>query len=140
MQNVVAINAAARQSIIAAQATSDEMLLQSIADGNRIISHPIADAFIRGICGGQYVDKNIGPIGNAARNTGQRPIDRPAGWNGLSKSLRVSHRQNDEGQKQAAGKFNRANHFFHCVVQTESRRQCRINSWPNRILAHRMPT
>ena len=35
MQNVVAINAAARQSIVAAQATSDEMLLESIADGNR---------------------------------------------------------------------------------------------------------
>jgi RNA polymerase sigma-70 factor, ECF subfamily len=39
MQNVVAINAAARQSIIAAQATSDEMLLQSIADGNRTAMH-----------------------------------------------------------------------------------------------------
>src|SRR6185437_5499279 len=33
------INAAARQSIIAAQATSDEMLLQSIADGNRTAMH-----------------------------------------------------------------------------------------------------
>ena len=32
MQNVVAINAAARQSIIAAQATSDEMLLEGIAE------------------------------------------------------------------------------------------------------------
>ena len=39
MQNVVAINAAARQSIIAAQATSDEMLLQSIAGGNRNAMH-----------------------------------------------------------------------------------------------------
>src|ERR1700749_4851088 len=39
MQNVVAINAAPRQSIIAAQATSDEMLLQSIADGNRTAMH-----------------------------------------------------------------------------------------------------
>jgi RNA polymerase sigma-70 factor (ECF subfamily) len=33
MQNVIAINAAARQGIIAAQATSDQMLLASIADG-----------------------------------------------------------------------------------------------------------
>jgi RNA polymerase sigma-70 factor (ECF subfamily) len=39
MQNVVAINAAARQSIVAAQATSDEMLLESIADGNRTAMH-----------------------------------------------------------------------------------------------------
>ena len=39
MQNVVAINSAARQSIIAAQATSDEMLLASIADGNRTAMH-----------------------------------------------------------------------------------------------------
>src|ERR1700761_2274654 len=39
MQNVVAINAAARQSIIAAQATSDEMLLEGIADGNRTAMH-----------------------------------------------------------------------------------------------------
>ncbi len=39
MQNVVAINSAARQSIIAAQATSDEMLLESIADGNRTAMH-----------------------------------------------------------------------------------------------------
>jgi RNA polymerase sigma-70 factor (ECF subfamily) len=39
MQNVVAINAAARQSIVAAQATSDEMLLDSIADGNRTAMH-----------------------------------------------------------------------------------------------------
>lgn len=35
MQNVVAINSAASQGIIAAQTTSDEMLLQSIADGGR---------------------------------------------------------------------------------------------------------
>jgi len=39
MQNVVAINSAARQSIVAAQATSDEMLLDSIADGNRTAMH-----------------------------------------------------------------------------------------------------
>ena len=39
MQNVVAINAAARRSIIAAQETSDEMLLESIADGNRTAMH-----------------------------------------------------------------------------------------------------
>jgi RNA polymerase sigma-70 factor (ECF subfamily) len=39
MQNVVAINAAAGQGIIAAQATSDEMLLQSIADGDRTAMH-----------------------------------------------------------------------------------------------------
>jgi RNA polymerase sigma-70 factor, ECF subfamily len=39
MQNVVAINSAARQSIITAQATSDEMLLQSITDGNRTAMH-----------------------------------------------------------------------------------------------------
>src|SRR5215813_8471843 len=41
MQNVDAINAAARQSIIAAQATSDEMLLQSIADGSRTAMHTL---------------------------------------------------------------------------------------------------
>ena len=39
MQNVIAINAAARQGIIAAQATSDEMLLESIADGDRTAMH-----------------------------------------------------------------------------------------------------
>jgi RNA polymerase sigma-70 factor (ECF subfamily) len=39
MPNVVAINAQASQSIIAAQATSDEMLLESIADGNRTAMH-----------------------------------------------------------------------------------------------------
>jgi RNA polymerase sigma-70 factor (ECF subfamily) len=39
MQNVIAINEAARQSIIAAQATSDEMLLESIADGGRPAMH-----------------------------------------------------------------------------------------------------
>jgi RNA polymerase sigma-70 factor (ECF subfamily) len=39
MQNVVAINSAARQSIVAAQATSDEMLLDSIADSNRTAMH-----------------------------------------------------------------------------------------------------
>jgi RNA polymerase sigma-70 factor (ECF subfamily) len=39
MQNVVAINAQARQGILAAQATSDEMLLESIADGGRTAMH-----------------------------------------------------------------------------------------------------
>ena len=39
MHNVVAINAAARQSIIALQATSDEMLLESIADGSKSAMH-----------------------------------------------------------------------------------------------------
>jgi len=39
MQNVIAINAAARRGIIAAQATSDEMLLESIADGSRTAMH-----------------------------------------------------------------------------------------------------
>ena len=39
MQNVIAINAQASQSIIAAQATSDDMLLESIADGNRTAMH-----------------------------------------------------------------------------------------------------
>src|ERR1700716_1818774 len=39
MQNVIAINAAARQGIIAAQATSDEILLESIADGGRTAMH-----------------------------------------------------------------------------------------------------
>src|SRR6201994_5167021 len=35
MRNVVAINEVARQGIIAAQATSDEMLLEGIAEGGR---------------------------------------------------------------------------------------------------------
>src|ERR1700741_115416 len=39
MQNVIAINAAASQGIVAAQATSDEMLLESIASGNRTAMH-----------------------------------------------------------------------------------------------------
>ncbi|MBH5402688.1 sigma-70 family RNA polymerase sigma factor [Bradyrhizobium sp. CNPSo 4010] len=39
MPNVIAINAQASQSIIAAQATSDAMLLESIADGNRTAMH-----------------------------------------------------------------------------------------------------
>ncbi|MCA1533540.1 sigma-70 family RNA polymerase sigma factor [Bradyrhizobium sp. NBAIM03] len=39
MPNVIAINAQAGQSIIAAQATSDDMLLASIADGNRTAMH-----------------------------------------------------------------------------------------------------
>src|SRR3979411_2711242 len=41
MQNVIAINAAARQGIIAAQATSDEMLLDSIAEGGRTAMHTL---------------------------------------------------------------------------------------------------
>ena len=39
MSNVIAINAAAKQSIAAARATSDEMLLQSIAKGDRTSMH-----------------------------------------------------------------------------------------------------
>jgi RNA polymerase sigma-70 factor (ECF subfamily) len=39
MPNVIAINAEASQGIIAAQATSDDMLLESIADGNRTAMH-----------------------------------------------------------------------------------------------------
>ncbi|MBR1091806.1 sigma-70 family RNA polymerase sigma factor [Bradyrhizobium manausense] len=39
MPNVIAINAQASQGIIAAQATSDEMLLESIAEGNRTAMH-----------------------------------------------------------------------------------------------------
>ena len=39
MSNVVAINAAANKSIAAARATSDEMLLQSIAKGDRTAMH-----------------------------------------------------------------------------------------------------
>ncbi|MFL6813823.1 MAG: RNA polymerase subunit sigma, partial [Bradyrhizobium sp.] len=39
MQNVIAINAAGRQGIVAAQATSDNMLLESIADGGRNAMH-----------------------------------------------------------------------------------------------------
>ena len=39
MLNVVAINAAAHQGIIAAQATSDEALLASIAEGGRTAMH-----------------------------------------------------------------------------------------------------
>src|SRR3979411_1673890 len=39
MSNVIAINAAARRSITAAQATSDEMLLESIVDGGRTAMH-----------------------------------------------------------------------------------------------------
>jgi RNA polymerase sigma-70 factor (ECF subfamily) len=41
MQNVVAINSAASQGIIAAQATTDEMLLQSIAEGDRTAMHTL---------------------------------------------------------------------------------------------------
>ena len=39
MQNVIAINAAARQGILAAQATSDEMLLEGITEGDRNAMH-----------------------------------------------------------------------------------------------------
>jgi RNA polymerase sigma-70 factor (ECF subfamily) len=39
MQNVIAINAAARQGILAAQATSDEMLLEGISAGDRNAMH-----------------------------------------------------------------------------------------------------
>ena len=39
MPNVIAINAQASQSILAVQATSDDMLLESIADGNRTAMH-----------------------------------------------------------------------------------------------------
>jgi RNA polymerase sigma-70 factor (ECF subfamily) len=41
MQNVIAINSAASQGIIAAQATTDEMLLQSIANGGRTAMHTL---------------------------------------------------------------------------------------------------
>src|SRR3954466_13977999 len=39
MSNVIAINAAARKNITAAPATSDEMLLESIAKGDRSAMH-----------------------------------------------------------------------------------------------------
>src|SRR6195256_4303549 len=39
MPNVIAINAAARKNIAAARATSDEMLLESIAQGGRTAMH-----------------------------------------------------------------------------------------------------
>src|ERR1043166_3678010 len=39
MQNVIAINVDARQGILAAQATSDEMLLERIAKGDRTAMH-----------------------------------------------------------------------------------------------------
>ena len=41
MQNVVAINSAASQAIIAAQATTDDMLLESISDGDRTAMHTL---------------------------------------------------------------------------------------------------
>jgi len=41
MQNVIAINAAARQGIIAAQATTDEMLLERIAHSDRAAMHSL---------------------------------------------------------------------------------------------------
>jgi len=39
MRNVAAINDATRQGFIATQATSDEMLLESIAEGGRTAMH-----------------------------------------------------------------------------------------------------
>src|SRR3954467_13115400 len=41
MQNVVAINSAASQGIIAAQATTDDMLLESISNGDRTAMHTL---------------------------------------------------------------------------------------------------
>lgn len=41
MQNVIAISAAARQGIVAAQATTDEMLLMRIAHGDRAAMHTL---------------------------------------------------------------------------------------------------
>ena len=41
MQNVIAINAAGQQGIIAARATSDEMLLEKIAAGDRSAMHTL---------------------------------------------------------------------------------------------------
>ncbi|MGN6411532.1 MAG: sigma-70 family RNA polymerase sigma factor [Nitrobacter sp.] len=41
MQNVIAINAAAREGIVVAQATTDEMLLAQIADGDRTAMHTL---------------------------------------------------------------------------------------------------
>lgn len=41
MQNVIAINAAGRQGIITARATSDEMLLEKIAQGDRTAMHTL---------------------------------------------------------------------------------------------------
>jgi RNA polymerase sigma-70 factor (ECF subfamily) len=41
MRNVIAINAAARRGIMVAQATTDEMLLEQIADGDRTAMHTL---------------------------------------------------------------------------------------------------
>ncbi|MDB5620356.1 sigma-70 family RNA polymerase sigma factor [Tardiphaga sp.] len=41
MQNVIAINAAGQQGILAARATSDEMLLEKIATGDRTAMHTL---------------------------------------------------------------------------------------------------
>ena len=41
IQNVVALNAAGRQGIIAARATTDEMLLERIAEGDRSAMHTL---------------------------------------------------------------------------------------------------
>ncbi|ABD85672.1 sigma-70 family RNA polymerase sigma factor [Rhodopseudomonas palustris] len=41
MQNVIALNEAGRQGIVAARATTDEMLLEAIASGNRCAMHTL---------------------------------------------------------------------------------------------------
>lgn len=41
MQNVIALNAAGQQGIITARATSDEMLLENIAGGDRLAMHTL---------------------------------------------------------------------------------------------------
>lgn len=41
MQNVIAINAAGQQGIVAARATTDEMLLEKIANGDRTAMHTL---------------------------------------------------------------------------------------------------
>ncbi len=41
MQNVIALNAAGRQGIITARATTDEMLLERIAEGDRAAMHTL---------------------------------------------------------------------------------------------------
>ena len=54
MQNIIAINAAAQQGIIAAQATSDEMLLESIADGGRTAMHTSIPAIMSGFTASSF--------------------------------------------------------------------------------------
>ncbi|RYX88965.1 MAG: sigma-70 family RNA polymerase sigma factor [Bradyrhizobiaceae bacterium] len=41
MQNVIALNAASRQGIVTARATTDEMLLERIAEGDRTAMHTL---------------------------------------------------------------------------------------------------